>query len=1813
MKSFICGEKIENAKRALITAMLFQIYAFIPLSPQSEFADKQTRRQQFIKRKKSAQTERRKRYYRTLSYSGTKKKKKKVQFVRQALFQKKNTFEERADNPLAASRFKELELHLRKFLEPDIVALAITKLASATSAMHLLRGEKRPSKIIATLTLATNSIIPELAQRTTKGALKFSKSQVSYFYERFGFNPFSKQAEVHDNNDKRIAWIEDLPLWLNNWEAARQSPAFEKFSELISIIATMGFIDGKRLQVSVKGFELFRLGTIRKHANATDLVSAVLGSLEYFISGGYEFFLTGSPRKFLFDDSHAKEFDDLYEMLLEATPHAQSMNLPIMFVEFKGEKILMDDAKYLKHLEEAIVLARKSKHLAKNPWQTNFFQTRLDRMILWKADYNAKRSNGKFRIKPLSLWIFGSSGVGKSTLSPLLITSMLKFMGVPDDELDRVAPINEADPYDSTVTGGTHAYFMDDVLNTKAEWLKTSPTQKIVDHNNNAPLFANKAELEGKGVTPHRPKLTCYTSNCRIEEVSAMFSNCTESINRRMMINLDVRVKEEFRIAGEAGLDSAKVFAKFGKDPMPDVWEIQIFQATSKTATGTIALDKNFKQTTNDPCLFDIESVMEYCYNTAELHLENQGILQEIQSTIVPRLNFCDKCRRAGKMCNCPDSDSESTPKAGFDIPPAPPEPILRVTPSVSTYERMDIINSMPAGSVSSTDESISDLVSDIASEIDPDVLEHQADTTLLPPPAPWFDTTPTSVIASHDMRELPSPTLPPDNEFGPHWVDDVSGVTYDNNDENIELQAVSNSFWSLIPGLAGPDNIITFQSSFSQLIAAMEYMPNAVLDLGDRLSARFFCHRYTRRMYWALWAPYLTHQLRNILVFSGLVDVIVTSLMHMVLPYRVFMMLFSLLQIFIACTAIVLITRWYRDRMSVLDRMGNGVQLTYKLIERSSWLRAVKIISFALFSYTIIKAASNFIKTTKLFASFFPEEDPIYQKFRHGKCVDFVPPSVSAPDKQSALEPEGEEEVKARDAKTSDWVKPAWSELHISDKARTTTIEQLKHKIAKNLYHITFVGEDDSVTRCDGLVLDGNNMLVPLHVFGNKTELKVTCRHKEGDGLNTIFKGHISLKTSGIISGVDLVYANAPFLNPHASLIEHFPQSITHTSGGGPFMHRDVFGVLKDHTISFKTSQPHSGGTGYIYALPYNTFNGLCMGVLLGEFDVPCIAGFHLLGRLDTPIGMCLTVTRDMITKFKAVLDQTPCLTAMSNGTFPKEQYGIEVINQSAPIHPNSPLNYLPKYSRITPMGNTIGRSSHTKSRVEKTIISDIVLKICDVPCDWSSPKFDFRRQWQASMVYSANTSVGMKVEYVIWAMNDYTQDLVTMFTHPKHIAWIQREFKPLDSMEVMCGRDGARFIDAVPKSTVKSFPLKGPKEEWIIRLNPELYEKFQCPVEIRSEVTELSKLMIDCFLRGERCYAFFKIFGKDEPTKIGKDRVRLVQAAAWAFQLVIRKYFLPLARLMSLFPKVSECAVGINAHGPEWDEYAKHMKQHGEDRILAGDYSKFDLRMPAQMIMASYKVMIDVAAKCGTYSKDDLTVMRGIATEISYSVVAYNGDMIIHNGSHPSGNNMTVYVNCIDNILNFRCGFAHLALKNGYTLETIPKFKDVCALGTYGDDAKGSVKKGFDWFNHISFANFLEENDIIFTMPDKESEPTAYMNDTDADFLKRKNLFNPETGLYHGALDEDSIFKSLHAVLKSTIGKKKHAAGNIQGALNEWFHHGREVFTKRHAQMIKVAEEADLQNMCVEVDEEAGVIMNSLYDNYDVRLEKFKTKYMG
>jgi hypothetical protein len=798
------------------------------------------------------------------------------------------------------------------------------------------------------------------------------------------------------------------------------------------------------------------------------------------------------------------------------------------------------------------------------------------------------------------------------------------------------------------------------------------------------------------------------------------------------------------------------------------------------------------------------------------------------------------------------------------------------------------------------------------------------------------------------------------------------------------------------------------------------------------------------------------------------------------------------------------------------------------------------------------------------------------------------------------------QQEIDERDANDiTDKIKEEmnWANLYISPvpvshKSRTTTYADLKRMVQGNL---TFMGTtvDGKFYGTDAFFICSNIMMMPKHAWMKDEMLCDFTRH-DRKSIGGNFKSYVSRKHSVDIPGMDASLVWIANGGSWRDLRDFFPQVMpTGKHNAAELIWKDDLGVIKSSPTAIKHCEARNGFMSFpggYYTLNFNTCVGMCMSPLISETKSPYFAAFHLGGIEGTPKGCGGTILRNDIDSAIAKLSALPSvLISASAGTMETEKYGVQFMTSNE-IHEKSPLRRLPILEGKTPnievFGTCLGRVSYY-SDVVTSCISEHVEAVCGVANKWGPPKFRKGDPWHASLQHSCQPSHGIEGSLLARACEDYLEPFEKLLSEYHAL---RHGTRPLTKMETVCGIDGKKFVDKMPPNTSVGYPLSGPKRAHLTYLDPEMFEGFNCPAELDDMFWEEFDKAEQCYANGERYYPAFKACLKDEPTKLSKDKVRVFQAAPIVLQMMTRKYFLPIARILSLFPALSECAVGVNCQGPDWGHLSEHMRKHGKDRILAGDYSKYDLRMPAQVMFSAFRILIEIAKICG-YSDRDITIMTGIATDICYPVMAYNGDLIQHIGSNPSGQNLTVYINSVVNSLLFRSAFYNLR-----GVESTIKFRDICALMTYGDDVKGSVKKGNDDFNHLYCADFFKKHDMVFTMPDKESTPTAFMRDVDADFLKRKNVFCVHTGCIMGALDEESIFKSLHSNLKSKANtKEKLAADNIDGALREWFNHGEGIYEKRRQQMREVADRAGISHMCTMLDQ-----------TYFDRVEHWKDRYI-
>lgn len=613
---------------------------------------------------------------------------------------------------------------------------------------------------------------------------------------------------------------------------------------------------------------------------------------------------------------------------------------------------------------------------------------------------------------------------------------------------------------------------------------------------------------------------------------------------------------------------------------------------------------------------------------------------------------------------------------------------------------------------------------------------------------------------------------------------------------------------------------------------------------------------------------------------------------------------------------------------------------------------------------------------------------------------------------------------------------------------------------------------------------------------------------------------------------------------------------------------------------------------------------NGACMGVVLADHAEPYIVGFHIGGTPEDNSGIMQTITYDDAMKLHeqlcAIRGNNPSAEA---GEFPEEVMGKTVL-KSKKAHPQSMFVDLGPEDSVRIIGSTHLRATQ-RSKVIPSILSEAVEEVTGVQSQWGSPALS--PNWKA---YNATMEHMMKpCDMISPALLEHArQDWVDPLIEAVKEYSRTEDFRPLKDMnEMVMGIPGKRFLDPVNPDTSMGAPIFGAKSNHLTDVtddNGKVIDRVPDEVIIQEYDRQTS-----CFSKNTRPYAIWAACLKDEATKLTKEeivdglstvvpntKVRVFQIVPFAFGLRIRKYFLPVARFLALHPTLSESAVGINSFSPQWEELMAHANKFSTDgEMLAWDYSKYDARMSSQMTRAVLNSFIEIA-EAGGYPPDAIAEMKAMVVEMAHPIIDWNGTMIQLYSINPSGGNITVQINGGAGSLYVRCGWYYQFDE----LSSAPKFTVAIACMTYGDDFVGSiVAKYRSIFNYNKFKEFCASIGMKITPPDKGSGSEDFLDIGEVDFLKRKSVFISEINASIGALDENSIFKSLHANVAKKADRRDVARSCIIGALHEWFAHGREVYEHRRSQMREVCERTNLGSI------------EHLDKTFDDRVEAWLEKY--
>lgn len=772
----------------------------------------------------------------------------------------------------------------------------------------------------------------------------------------------------------------------------------------------------------------------------------------------------------------------------------------------------------------------------------------------------------------------------------------------------------------------------------------------------------------------------------------------------------------------------------------------------------------------------------------------------------------------------------------------------------------------------------------------------------------------------------------------------------------------------------------------------------------------------------------------------------------------------------------------------------------------------------------------------------------------------------------------------------TSNWKKVEIAPLPMNDTGRTRSQDQFESLLRRQLAFCTVYDYGIGRSRsCNIFPVRGNTWLLPSHMIDEGHEVKIHVRQGRGDSVNRTFTELVD-ETKIQRFGDDFMLIRLVKGGPVPDTSDMIVQApYKFQAEHMKFMVKDEDGCANVYTTKAIESRkfPTVKGNlrGFSYNLPVSTEAGMCIAPVYTYRGPHAIVGFHLAGKTGSPYGVAGLIHMCEIEEALVKLNKKNSLQCHSDGTMVVNKYNRDFTPKKEVPRDHAAYQLADDEQGQEPTAliygtHELGRSFF-RSNVRKSPISDAVKKHLGINRDHGPPKRDdVGKHWTRDLNLMAHPKGDFRPSIWLSARMDMISKVDSFLDVNSEIMSVTY---PLAHDYVMSGADGIAAYSRLPLNTSMGWPLNKRKDLFIGPVDRDVPGITE-PVDFEDPMffEELERIEM-CLAEGKRIHTVFRGNLKDEPTKWTKDKIRVFAGCEVAFTCVVRKYYLPIVRLIQNNWVHFECAVGINAHGPQWAELTEYVIKHGKDRIIAGDYAAFDKSASPEAMMSAFDVLIHIARRCG-YTEEELMIMKGVATEISYPIYELDGVILQLFGSNPSGHPLTVIVNNMMNSLYMRYVY--------YTLheeeDEVLCFDEVINLMCYGDDNIMSVSSREKKFNMCNIVPILEEVGIKYTKADKTAvqEGDDFETIDDVEFLKRAFVWNPAFGTWTAALAISSIGKSLHnQMVSKTTPREVIAAEAIRSANSEFAFHGPDVFNSMQPKLYEVARECGLTQLVGEL----------------------------
>jgi hypothetical protein len=649
------------------------------------------------------------------------------------------------------------------------------------------------------------------------------------------------------------------------------------------------------------------------------------------------------------------------------------------------------------------------------------------------------------------------------------------------------------------------------------------------------------------------------------------------------------------------------------------------------------------------------------------------------------------------------------------------------------------------------------------------------------------------------------------------------------------------------------------------------------------------------------------------------------------------------------------------------------------------------------------------------------------------------------------------------------------------------------------------------------------------------------------------------------VIDDMDACIFSIPGISPRktiSDILTNVDKNVGKIPIDGLYIGRDDDGNTKViPTKKIIPDNPPAQGHPHLYWRGdplFPTIKGDCGSLLIYHDQVVCILGYHTLGNLmgthswATPIlpSLCQRISSNQLQIGDPHIVDNDTLIAETNET--------------------NITSYVDNVNDLELLGTLDTYVANAKTTTGPTVMAEF-LEQNGITTSKVAPNFKGPNRYMPFNILINH--IGFNNSRIpLNFLNAATMDLCTQLINGD-ISGI----KMLSWEEAINGIPGCRYIDAMMKSTSGGYGFPGAKIDHMVQ---DESGKWSMKDHVMKEVNiAWSKYA------SSKTYGFiFKTALKDEPISPEKNEsgnIRVFNVCPTPFVLITRKIFMTFIKYLQENRQFSEVAVGINAHGVEWENLLKYLNFDEELsaenlsnlKIMAGDFKKFDLSMHTETLVAVTNIIMAVLSQAG-WNISDLTVAHTCLNELIFKYILVKGEIVLAKHSNPSGNSLTVIINCLANSLYHRAVYYKLMAERGE--EHIPPFSSMHRLITYGDDSILSSIDDDEVLNHITMHETLKEWNIGYTMADKSDDFVKFIPLDKATFLKRSFVWSKSLNRYVAPLDINSIDKMLCICTYTKCGWSVQLEGTIRSAFSELLFHGEEEYEKYRKIILKFLDQS-------------------------------------